>query len=352
MPNTPPLRGWTAVESPFHKGELIVQDRVGVRARVDGIARRAGIRDYMPDQHRLFFAERPFLLIGAVDAAGQPWPTILVRQPGFITTPDAQTMNIAATPPSHSPLHEQLRVGTFLGTLGIQFTTGRRNRANGIITSLDDQSMVLAVHQSYGNCRKYIQAREPSLVDDAASGAVAALPDASRLSAEDQNLLHHADTFFIATAYFNSDDKLSQGADVSHRGGRPGFIRIDDDRTLTVPDFTGNFLFNTIGNLMCNPRVGLLFIDFESADLLYVAGEARIIWDGPDVAAFAGAQRLLQFRLNTIRRVSNALPIRWSPVRYSENLASTGIWQQADTYKEAGVENNEAAAEAAETNGV
>lgn len=349
MPNTPPLRGWTAVESPFHKGELIVQDRVGVRARVDGIARRAGIRDYMPDQHRLFFAERPFLLVGAVDAAGQPWPTILVRQPGFITTPNEQTMHIAATPPPHSPLHGQLHVGTFLGTLGIQFTTGRRNRANGVITELSDQDMNLAVHQSYGNCHKYIQAREPSLVYE--PGPAAALPEASRLTSEDINLLRHADTFFIATAYFNGHDKLSQGADVSHRGGRPGFIRIDDDRTLTVPDFTGNFLFNTIGNLMCNPRVGLLFIDFESTDLLYVAGEARIIWDGPDVAAFTGAQRLLQFRLNTIRRVSNALPIRWSPVRYSENLASTGIWKEADANKEAGMENNEAATEGAEANG-
>lgn len=329
MPNTPILRGWTAEESPFHTGELAVQDRIGVRARIDTIARKAGIRDYMPDQHRQFFAERPFLLIGAADAAGQSWPTILVSQPGFITTPDEHTLHIAATLPPHSPLHGQLQVGSFVGMLGIQFKTGRRNRVNGVITAIDGNSLTMAVRQSYGNCRKYIQAREPSLIADKTLDAARRLPDTDRLSKDDQDLLSRADTFFIASAYFSEQDQTAQGADVSHRGGRPGFIRLDDDQTLTFPDFTGNFLFNTIGNLVRNPRAGLLFIDFESSDLLYIAGDAHVIWDGPQVSAFTGAQRLIQFHLRTVRRIANALPLRWSPVHYSEQLAGTGTWQES-----------------------
>lgn len=328
MPNTP-IRGWTAKESPFHAGELAVQDRLGVRERIDTIARKAGVRDYMPDQHRQFFAERPFLLIGAADSAGQPWPEMLVDQPGFITTPDEQTLHIAAALPAYSPLQGQLQVGSFMGALGIQFTIGRRNRVNGILTAIGDNSLTMAVRQSFGNCRKYIQAREPSLIDGKTLEAARRLPDTDRLGKDDQDLLGRADTFFIASTYFSEQDRTTQGADVSHRGGRPGFIRIDDDQTLTFPDFTGNFLFNTIGNLVRNPRAGLLFIDFESSDLLYIAGDAHIIWDGPEVKAFTGAQRLIQFRLHTVRRIANALPIRWSPVRYAEQLAGTGTWQES-----------------------
>lgn len=323
----PTIPGWTAAESPFHGAELTVQERVGVRTRIDASARRAGIRDYMPDQHRQFFNERPFLMLGAVDADGQPWATIMVRKPGFITTPDSRTLRIAAALLPGCPLQGQLHVGTLLGTLGIQFTTGRRNRANGALTTVEPTSLTLAVRQSYGNCRKYIQAREPTLIGINDAMTTPAILDADRLSGADRDLISRADTFFIASACFDERSPIAQGADVSHRGGRPGFIRIDDDDTLTIPDFTGNFFFNTLGNLLHDPRAGLLFIDFESADLLYVSGDARIIWDGPEADAFLGAQRLVQFHLRKIRRVANVLPIRWSPVRYSDKLARTGTWQ-------------------------
>ncbi|MBZ4358990.1 pyridoxamine 5'-phosphate oxidase family protein, partial [Mycobacterium tuberculosis] len=80
---------------------------------------------------------------------------------------------------------------------------------------------------------------------------------------------------------------------VSHRGGMPGFVRVDDARTLTTPDFSGNRFFNTLGNLQHDPRAGLLFVDFDNGDLLYVAARAEIVWDGPLVASFDGAQRVV-----------------------------------------------------------
>src|SRR3546814_16147619 len=84
---------------------------------------------------------------------------------------------------------------------------------------------------------------------------------------------------------------VARGADVSHKGGRPGFIRVDDDRTLTVPDFGGNSFFNTIGNLACNRRAGLLFIDFDSGDLLSVAASAAPLWQDPAIKPFPAAKR-------------------------------------------------------------
>ncbi|TAM89695.1 MAG: pyridoxamine 5'-phosphate oxidase, partial [Candidimonas sp.] len=134
------------------------------------------------------------------------------------------------------------------------------------------------------------------------------------------------DTFFIATANLDPAAGAARGADVSHKGGKPGFVRIDDAQTLTIPDFVGNSYFNTIGNLLCNPRAGLLFIDFESGDLLYVAATAEVLWDDPDAALLTGAQRLLRFHVRTVRRNAKALPIRWTPPEYARELERTGVW--------------------------
>ncbi len=117
------------------------------------------------------------------------------------------------------------------------------------------------------------------------------------------------------------------GVDVSHRGGKPGFVRVDDARTLSAPDFIGNFFFNTLGNLTLNPRAGLLFIDFENGDLLYLAVTAEILWDGDALSGFTGAERLLRFSVQQAMRVSGAMPLRWGSAEPSPHLARTGAWK-------------------------
>jgi ferredoxin-NADP reductase/predicted pyridoxine 5'-phosphate oxidase superfamily flavin-nucleotide-binding protein len=313
--------------SPFHAGELTIQQRVGVREQMAG-AGAAGVRDYMPDQHRQFFSELPMFFIGALDAEGQPWATVLASDPGFVSTPDARTLHIAGGMLAGDPLQDQLGVGVHFGGLGLVPSTRRRNRVNGVITSVDEGGMRVAVSQSFGNCPQYIQ-------DRAATPAPAArevhVLRGAQLSAQDRELIARADTFFIASA--NLDDKAGKGkgADVSHRGGRPGFVRIDDDRTLTSPEFVGNFFFNTTGNLLSHPRAGLLFIDFERGDMLHVAVEAEIIWDGPQVRAFAGAERLLRFHVRQVVRNVGALPFRWSAPKPAAQVARTGTWAEADS---------------------
>jgi predicted pyridoxine 5'-phosphate oxidase superfamily flavin-nucleotide-binding protein len=204
---------------------------------------------------------------------------------------------------------------------------------NGVVQHASASGFSVALSQSFGNCPKYIQAREPVYLGDSSS-APPVVHTGTQLDAAARRMIGAADTFFIATAYSNKADKAGEGdagradgVDVSHRGGKPGFVRVDADGTLTVPDFTGNFFFNTLGNIAVNPKAGLLFIDFESGDLLYVAVRAEIVWDGDDLRAFEGAQRLLRFKVVSARRVEASLPLRWGPAALSPVLQATGEWQ-------------------------
>jgi hypothetical protein len=283
-------------ERAFHAGEQALQARLGLRERMAAVG-NVVMRDHMPDQHRSFFAQLPFLVVGSVDAGGQPWASVLAAPPGFVASPDDKTLSVRALPLVDDPLHANLRVGASIGLLGIEPHTRRRNRMNGLVTAHDGQSFVVQVEQSFGNCPKYIQAREP-LYMAPNTGAALSVHRAQGLDAGARQMLAQTDTFFIATAYEGADPAQrgpAHGVDVSHRGGKPGFVRVEGD-TLTVPDFMGNFFFNTLGNLAVNPRAGLLVVDYATDDMLYLAAEAQIVWDGPLLASFAGAQRLLARR--------------------------------------------------------
>jgi predicted pyridoxine 5'-phosphate oxidase superfamily flavin-nucleotide-binding protein len=292
----------------FHPGERAVQRRMGVEQRMAEIGPRV-IRDQIPAQHREFFAQLPWLIAGSVDAGGQPWASVLVNPPGFVQAPDAQRLTVRARALPGDPLQQTLRPGAALGLLGIEPQTRRRNRLNGIVETSSDEGFTLRVQQSFGNCPKYITQRQPTPLQ---RGGEHRLHRSDSLDAAAERLIRGADTFFIATAFSNADGGRSHGVDVSHRGGPPGFVRIDDAQSLTVPDFIGNFFFNTLGNLLVNPRAGLLFIDFVRGDLLYLAVEARIVWDGPEVDAVEGAERLMRFRLREALRVEGSLPLAWS----------------------------------------
>ncbi len=303
---------------PFHEGEREAQVRAGV-ADIALAHGSRGIRDAMPDQHRAFFAMLPFMVFGGVDAGGQPWATLRAKTAGFVSTPDSRTLRIDGGALPGDPLEGSWVPGARIGGLGIQPHTRRRNRVNGVIEALEGDVVTLAVEQSFGNCPKYINGREPALVGNVPANA--AVERAGSLSQEDRALIARADVFFIASANLAAAAQAARGVDVSHRGGMPGFVRIDNARTLTAPDFTGNNFFNTIGNLLSEPRAGLLFVDFARGDLLYLAVRAEVIWDGPEIAQFPLAQRLVRFHLHEVRRARGALPLRWSAVEYAPQFA-------------------------------
>jgi uncharacterized protein len=288
---------------PFHPGERLMQERVGVRERM---ARRgaAAIRDYMPDQHREFFAMLPFVVIAALDEQDWPVPTVLNGPPGFIATPDARTLSVSARPVADDPAAAGLLAGAAVGMLGIDLATRRRNRVNGSIVTNGLSGFSISVVQSFGNCAQYIQSRELRT-----TGAVPAPAETlDHLDAAAVTAITQADTLFVASAS-GPRDRPGLGLDVSHRGGRPGFVRVDGN-VLTIPDFAGNRFYNTLGNLLLYPRVGLLFIDFAVGDVLQVSGETELLWNIPDRERLAGAELLWSVHVGRVWRRRNALPLR------------------------------------------
>lgn len=313
--------------SPWHEGERAMQARAGVLERMAMFGSRV-VRDHMPDQHRTFFAQLPFLITGSLDSAKQPWASVLAAPPGFAHSPDEHHLRVDVRAEGDDPLADALVPGAPMALLGIEPHTRRRNRMNGVVEQVDARGFSVAVRQSFGNCPKYIQAREPVFAHGARAAPLVHRMDV--LDAAVRRMVEKADTFYIATAHpAAGDEAASHGVDVSHRGGRPGFVRVSGDGTLTVPDFVGNSFFNTLGNIAVNPRAGLLFIDFETGDLLQFAVTAEVIWDGSELAAFEGAERLLRMRVVSAIHRPAALPLRWGPAEQSPFLEATGTWPRA-----------------------
>jgi len=302
--------------TPFHADEVTAQTRAGV------MTMRSGIRDFMPEQHRTFFAALPYLLAATSDAGGWPLATLLEGAPGFIASPDPATLRIDALPGAGDPASGMIRVTDEIGLLGIDFGTRRRNRANGIVASVDTSGFTVAVRQSFGNCPQYIQRRTITRAGAAASTA----REFDSLFPEARSLMERADTFFVASRS-RAGIGTGGGADISHRGGQPGFVRVESD-TLLVPDFRGNRYFNTLGNLLGEPRASLLFLDFESGDLLQLQGLASIDWSSSAAALVPGAERIWRFRITRGWYRQRAAAVRGVFSDYSPVTLRTGTWSE------------------------
>ncbi len=302
----------STTSSPFHAGEQAVQARLGVRETIEPWARKV-IRSYMPDQHRDFYEQLPFAVAAARDDAGRPWVTLLTGDPGFITSPDESTLVFEAGALPGDAIESSIGVGAELGLLGIELDTRRRNRVNGTITESGPGKLTFKVGQAFGNCPQYITERVwyPVEVDRR-------LSTSSRHASLDprmQDWIRRADTFFIGSGHQGEHRSESDGMDASHRGGPAGFVTVDSATRIVFPDYAGNNHFNTIGNLLMDPRVGVTFVDFENGGLLQLTGRATIDWESPAVAEYPGAQRLVIIDIDEVVELQNVLPIRFTEPR-------------------------------------
>jgi len=309
----------------WHEGERFIQEKVGVAERMASVGQRV-IRDYMPDQHREFYAQLPFIVLGSVDEAGAPWATFLEGRSGFITSPDATTLLIDASADPTDPAAPGLQQGKPIGLLGIEMHTRRRNRMNGFVGEAEHGFRV-DVDQSFGNCPRYIQLRDFSYARDVATPYAGEVEALTAIDAAARAMIADADSFFVAS-YVDRDRRQ---VDVSHRGGNAGFVRVAEDGTLTIPDFDGNLFFNTLGNILLNGRAGLLFVDYATGDVLQMTGTAEVIFDSPEIAAFQGAERLWTFKPQSIVRRRGAFALRWNMQQepWSPSSLMTGSWQEA-----------------------
>ena len=296
------------MKTPFHEGERSVQERAGVSRMADKIG--TGVDDSIPLPAQEFLRRRYVVQLGSVSPRGAVWGSQRVGPPGFMTCPDERTVRMEAAAVPGDPLLENLRGDPRLGLLAIDLPTRRRYRVNGRAFLEGDEVIAIRVDQAYGNCPKYIQRREPvEALDvhpadrDVAHGAVLTEPQ--------RTFVESADTFFLATAHPDA------GADVSHRGGRPGFVRVSGERMLVWPDYAGNTMFMSLGNLSVNPHAGLLFVDFDSGTTLQLTGRARVDWDAARAATFPGAQRVVELEIDETVESRFASPLRWKLVEPS-----------------------------------
>ncbi len=278
---------------PFHDDERAAQRLAGFGSP------GAAIRSFMPDPHRVFFAGLSYLFAGVADDGGWPVATILTGRPGFVSAPDPMRLVVAAAPSPDDPAFGGWRVGGGVGLLGLDLATRRRNRVGGVFSAIAADGASIAVMQSFGNCPKYIRRREARPSPRSASP----IERLGGLDAGARSLIRTSDTLFVASRSREGVGSAG-GFDVSHRGGPPGFVGEAGD-WLAIPDYPGNRYMNTLGNLLGEPRAGLLFLDFENGDALQLQARAEIDWD-------LGAGRRLRLHVERGWRRRGASPLAWT----------------------------------------
>ncbi len=312
----------------YHRGEIAVQERSGLLRRAASAERAIG--SSVPEVAAEFLARQPFVVLGGTDERGRIWATQLTGEPGFLGVPEPDVLTVDALPPPDDPLAGLLsgagRTGggggegggageqaggapARIGMIDIEPATRRRMRMNGRAVR-DGDGLRVHLDQALANCPKYIQERHPRRpAPDGGEGRGErrrGVTDGDSLSPAQQEALRAADTFFIATASDRGD------ADASHRGGNPGFVQVLTPRLLRWPDYAGNGMFLTLGNLELNPAAGLFVPDWVTGASLHLTGSARTVWDADEVARVPGAERLMEFEVTGVREIPAASPLRWS----------------------------------------
>jgi ferredoxin-NADP reductase/predicted pyridoxine 5'-phosphate oxidase superfamily flavin-nucleotide-binding protein len=324
MPDTDLRTAAWAIPSPFHEGERRIQEKLGERD-IETFARKV-IRPFLPDQHRRFFTEQPFVVVAARDGDGRPWATVLESPEGVASSPDPEHLDIKAVPVPGDALEGALTWGADIGLLGIELATRRRNRVNGKVAGANRGGIRFAVGQSFGNCPQYIRDRAVWWSPEVPHGRATR---GKVLTRRQKDWIASADTFFLATGYRGDGDDASFGMDASHRGGERGFVEVLSGTKIRFPDYAGNRYYNTLGNILLDRRAGFLFLDFATGSLLQLTGRAEIDWDSADVAGFPGARQLVTLEIDGIVELSSALRLRWQ-----EDAASARSLRLVEKHRE------------------
>lgn len=257
--------------SAFHAGEIAVQVRAGERAIAE--RRESTIRDRLNDPARAFVESQRVVAAGAAASDGALWASLWCGATGFVrANADGDSIEVSSVfdDPTVDPVWSIVRSSEPLGLLVIDFETRRRLRINGLVARTDESGLELRIREAFGNCPKYIQKRLRSDNSRPANGAIGTVERGSSLDDARRRLITRTDTLFVTSVH------PERGIDVSHRGGCAGFVRILDDRTLRVPDYPGNSMFQTLGNLEVDTRAATAFIDFERRRVLSATGHAVV----------------------------------------------------------------------------
>lgn len=307
----------------FHNGEIALQERTGDRARA--IRNGVGIRDSILPAAGVFLTEQQVVAVAAHMADGRLWTSLWFGDAGFLAEKNEHTLTLVrALHRSHAadPILPALRPGAEVGMLAIDLDTRRRYRINGVVAAIDAVGIDIAVRQAFGNCPKYIQQRW--LVPEIAAPADASIKAGARLDRACVDAIAAADTVFVASRH------PARGLDASHRGGEAGFVRVVNERTLRIPDYPGNGLYNTLGNFAIDSTAALVIPDFNRSRLLHLAGTASLSFDADDPShPTKGTGRYWEFQLAQWMEYAMPMSCRWklierspyNPAPYRRDLA-------------------------------
>lgn len=277
------------IPSPYHPGELLVQQQLGERARADHNA--PSILPGIPAEENHFLAQQTLVTISSLDADGQVWTSVLLGQPGFAHSPTPAVLHLAAArlrPAGPDVVWANLAARPATSLLFIEFHSRRRYRVNGRAHAVAD-GWQIAIDQAFLNCPQYIQPQPDPRAVPAVPG-LAARSAGTAITPEVSAWIAAADTFFLGSG--DDHDAL----DTAHRGGPGGFVRVETGGTLLVPDYVGNSMYNSLGNLALNAAAGLLFIDFAGTRTLQLTGRAEVVWHLPgEEIATGGTGRWWRF---------------------------------------------------------
>lgn len=297
----------------YHSGEREIQSKIGEVAIADrngSVITNTIIRGAIN-----FIEKQPMAIVSSKSEIGELWVSLLIGDFGFTKVPNPNSIifdknNISSN--ANDIFYTNILSHNQIGSLFIEFDTRRRFRINGTC-SVNDSLIEVIIDEAYPNCPKYIQRRVVSL-PEYFDKVVSSIVEGSELTSDLINWIRNADTFFVGSA--SSEGRL----DASHRGGNPNFIEVFENGSLKIPDYSGNSLYNTFGNITQNPNSGLVFIDFEKGQTLQLTGKASLLFDQQreaDLAKTNGTGRFWLF--DTIRWIHtiNHHKVDWNNLEYS-----------------------------------
>ncbi|MEO0338713.1 MAG: pyridoxamine 5'-phosphate oxidase family protein [Bacteroidota bacterium] len=297
----------------FHQGEQAVQTLAGEQKIAARVSRM--IKSQMNGGAINFIAKQPIAFITSTDENAKVWISVLVGEEGFIEVPDAghilfDLSKLRST--SKDILFKNVKNKAQVGALFIEPISRLRFRVNGRVV-LTDTELKIEAEEAYGNCPKYIQRQQISL-PEIKENTPAKISSGSQLEEKHLAWIKQADTFYMGT------QSLDGKADASHRGGNTGFVEVIADNTLRIPDYPGNSLFQSLGNIYEQPNTGLLFVDFKKGSTLQLTGEATLEFDqqsSEDLQKTATTGRFWQFEPEAWVYTEDHHQVDWEFVDFS-----------------------------------
>ena len=245
--------------------------------------------------HDAFLAAQSFAVVSSIMDDGQVWVMSIFGKEGDITALlESQILISPASIPKHDVLHSAIQLpGTPLSMLGIDLMKRNHHRINGAttISKCDATGLHFQVWDYSPNCPKYINRREiiPSTTP---MNKAAIREEHTILTKSDRDFVQSIDTLWIGSYAPNA------GANVNYRGGTPGFIRVTSDSSIEWPEYRGNGMFYTSGNLDVNDRAGVTLVDFDTGSMIQMTSHVAVDWHFN--GEYEGATRLIKFQLKKL----------------------------------------------------